>query len=105
MESGAPAASSLSILRAALTRGRVESETLAERTLQLANALQQEALTLIEAKGADMTAGEAQRVLRLFLLRRLLTDGAEVKELAAIGREIGQIFPAPSAGDSIKVSI
>ena len=107
-ESGADRTSPLLSLRGrgVLSRAALDSEHISDRALIVANALQQEALTLVEQRGADMTAPEAQRVLRLLLLRRLLLEGADVKELVNAGKDIGSIFPStPTAEDGVNIGI
>jgi len=93
-------------LRGVITRGVLDAQSVADRGLRLANTLQQEALDLIEQKGADMSVAEAQRVLRLFLLRSLLLGGADVRELSNVGKEIGTIFPPTKVNEGeLKVAV
>ncbi len=90
----------------ALGRASVEAELANDEALNVANDLLTEALTLVRKKGADMTAAEAQKVVRLLLLRKLLLEGGDVKDLAMVGREISQIFPPASPAEgSLKVGV
>ncbi len=93
-------------LSGVVTRSVLDAQAVSDRALRLANALQQQALDLIEQKGADMTVAEAQRVLRLFLLRSLLVSSSDTRELAAVGKEIDQMFPPVKTSDGeLKVTV